>query len=181
MLRIELFLISRGIQHEDTGDACSLPYWFSYCIFWSDQRCSWLKAYVLSHSYFPLDAPFFSNQILLVNWYSFYCLWILYFWFLTLLNIDCFSLMISFDCRAKCSVAASIKWAFKFFLFTNVPQPITRSALCYRFRAEMLVKIDLASEMKFIVFFNLFINLYIFTLLPLISVPFKKAIFKRQS
>ena len=101
MLCIELFLISRGIQHEDTGDACSLTYWYSYCIFWSDQRCSWLKAYVLSHSYFPLDVPFFFNQILLVNWYSFYCLWILYFWFLTLLNIDCFSLMISFDCRVK--------------------------------------------------------------------------------
>ena len=117
--------LSRGIQHEDTGDACSLTYWYSYCIFWSDQRCSWLKAYVLSHSYFPLYIPFFSNQILSVNWYSFYCLWILYVWFLTLLNIDCFSLMISFDCRAKCSVAASIKWAFKFFLFTNVPQPIT--------------------------------------------------------
>ena len=56
-----------------------------------------------------------------------------------------------------------------------------RYALCHRFRAEVLVKIDVASEMKFIVFFNLFINLHIFTLLPLSCVPFKKAIFKLQS
>ena len=117
--------LSRGIQHENTGNACSLTYWYSYCRFWSDQRCSGLKAYVLSHSYFPLNAPLLSNQILLATRYSFYYIWILYFWFLTLLNMDCFSLIISLDCRAKCSVAASIKWAFIFFLFTKVPQPIT--------------------------------------------------------
>ena len=88
-----------------------------------------MLAYVLSHSHFPLNTPFLSNQILLVTKYSFNCIWILYFWFLTLLNMDCFSLIISLDCRAKCSVAASIKWAFIFFLFTNVPQPTTLNIL----------------------------------------------------
>ena len=101
MLCTELFFW-RGIQHEDTGNACSLTYWHSYCRFWSDQRCSGLKANVLRRSYFPLNTPLLSNPNLLVTWYSFFA-FELYFWFLTLLDMDCFSLIGSLDCRAKCS------------------------------------------------------------------------------
>ena len=68
----------RGIQHEDTGNACSLTYWHSYCRFRSDQRCSGLKANVLRRSYFPLNTPLLSNPNLLVTWYSFFCIWIVF-------------------------------------------------------------------------------------------------------